>query len=77
MEDFKVPSQEIVENQVAGLPVKPSVWTKFKAFMLQDIVVELTPRQQAFEDKMNEILHQEITFKKVRDFLFQEIKFGK
>ena len=32
----------------AGLPVKPSMWSKFKSFWLQDVTVELTTRQQAF-----------------------------
>ena len=30
-----------------------------------------------FEDKLNEFLHQEITWEKVHNFLFQEISFKK
>ena len=66
-----------------ALPVKQSFWTKFKAFWLQDIdwnkeiKVVLTPAQQKVEDEINEFLHQEITWEKVHDFLFQEIKFRK
>ena len=71
-----------VENT---LPAKPSFWSRFKAFWLQDaeeffgkeIKVVLTPAQQKFEDDMNAFLHQEITWEKVHDFLFQEITFGK
>ena len=74
MGDFRVNSQEIADNGVTGLPAKPSVWSRVKSFWLQEITVELTPRQQEFENKMNEILNQEITFQKFRDFLFQEIK---
>lgn len=65
------------------LPAKVSFWQKFKAFWLQEIdwnkeiKVELTPKQQKIEDEINEFLHQEITWEKVHDFLFQEISFGK
>ena len=83
---------EIEENSVVenvgtirneALPVKVGFWSKFKAFWLQDvdwnkeIRVELTPKQQKIEDDINEFLHQEITWEKVHDFLFQEISFGK
>ena len=66
-----------------ALPVKTGFWQKFKAFWLQDIDwnqeirVELTPAQQKVEDEINEFLHQEITWEKVHDFLFQEVSFGK
>lgn len=65
-----------------NLPTKVGFWSKFKAFWLQDvdwnkeIKVELTPYQQKVEDEINEFLHQEITWEKVHDFLFQEVKFG-
>ena len=65
------------------LPVKVGFWNKFKSFWLQEIdwnkeiKVELTPKQQKIEDEINEFLHQEITWEKVHDFLFQEIRFGK
>ena len=61
------------ENQ--SLPVKSGFWSKFKAFMLQDITVELTPYQQKVEDEINEFLHQEVTWQGVKNFLFQEIRF--
>ena len=56
-----------VETQ--DLPVKPSIWTKVRSFLFQEIdlfapiTVELTPYQQKIEDEINEFLHQEITFK--------------
>ena len=74
MEDFKVSGQEVAGNE---LPVKPTAWSRIKAFFLQEITVELTPKQQEFEDRMNDVLNQEVTFKGIRDFWFQEIKFGK
>ena len=64
-------------KQVENLPTKVGFWTKFKNFWLQEIKVELTPKQQKVEDEINEFLHQEITWQGVKDFLFQEVKFGK
>ena len=55
--------------EAGSLPVKPSVWTKIRSFLFQDISwtapikVELTPYQQKVEDEINEFLHQEISFK--------------
>ena len=73
-------------NQVATsnskLPTKRGFWSSFKAFWLQEIdwnteiQVELTPYQQKIEDEINEFLHQEITWEKVHNFLFQEVRFG-
>lgn len=83
---------EIEENKIpenAGtirqekLPAKVGFWQKFKAFWLQEIdwnkeiKVVLTPKQQKIEDDINAFLHQEITWEKVHDFLFQEVTFGK
>lgn len=63
------------ENQSTSLPTKVGFWSKFKAFLLQDLTVELTPYQQKVEDEINDFLHQEITWQGVKNFLFQEIKF--
>lgn len=66
-----------------ALPTKVGFWQKFKTFWLQEIdwnkeiKVVLTPKQQKIEDEINEFLHQEITWEKVHDFLFQEVRFGK
>ncbi len=78
-------NNENIEQASNGknLPVKQGFWTKFKAFWFQEIdwnkeiKVELTPYQQKVEDEINEFLHQEITWEKVHDFLFQEVRFGK
>ncbi len=76
--DVKQESQEDVKvNTQFNLPQKVSMWTKVKNFLFQDIKVELTPKQQAFEDRLNGFLHQEITWEKVHNFLFQEISFKK
>ena len=69
-------------ENASGLPVKIGFWAKFKAFWLQDIdwnreiKVQLTPYQQKVEDEINEFLHQDITWGKVHDFLFQEVSFS-
>lgn len=57
-----------------NLPAKPSVWSKLKGILTYEVKVELTPYQQKVEDEINEFLHQDITWKKVKDFLFQEVK---
>ena len=65
-----------MEGNNQALPTKVGFWSKFKAFMLQDVIpVELTPFQQKVEDEINEFLHQEIKWQGVKGFLFQEIKF--
>ena len=65
-----VEEAETIENvgtiRNTALPTKVGFWQKFKAFWLQEI-----------EDDINKFLHQEITWEKVHDFLFQEIRFGK
>ena len=63
------PQEEIKVNTEFNLPTKVSMWTKIKNFFLQDIKVELTPKQQKVEDEINEFLHQEVTWKKVKNFL--------
>ena len=73
MNDFNYEEQQQVEN--AGLPAKNGFWSKFKAFWLTPITVELTPYQQKIEDEINEFLYQEVTLKSIHDFLFQEIRF--
>lgn len=62
------------ENQTT-LPANVGFWDKFKAFLFQDITVELTPYQQKVEDEINDFLHQDITWQGVKNFLFQEVKF--
>lgn len=48
----------------SNLPTELGFWSKLKSFFLQEIRVELTPRQKKIEKELN-------------DFLFQEISFGK
>jgi len=57
----------------SNLPAKPTAWSKLKGILTAEVNVELTPYQQKVEDEINEFLHQEVTWKKFKDFLFQEI----
>ncbi len=61
----------------SSLPAKVGFWPKVKAFLFQEIKVELTPAQQKFEDDLNDFLHIELTWQDFKDFLFQDITFGK
>ena len=76
-------NEQVQAVNAKKLPVKQGFWSKFKTFWFQEIdwnkeiKVELTPYQQKVENEINEFLHQEITWEKVHDFLFQEIRFGK
>lgn len=60
-----------------ALPAKVGMWPKVKAFLFQEIKVELTPAQQQFQNDLNDFLHIELTWQDFHDFLFQEIHFGK
>ena len=71
MQEYQIPVQEKNGGELAEV----SVWSRIKSFLFQEIKVELTPAQQGFEDKLNNVLGQEVTFKSFKDFLFQEIKF--
>lgn len=63
-----------------NLPQEVSVWSRIKAFLLQDVnrdvVVTMTPYQAKVLKEVHDFWCQEITFGKVKDFLFQEITFG-
>lgn len=65
----------------SNLPAKVGFWNKFKSFWLKEIdwnkeiKIELTPAQQKIEDEINDFLHQDITWNRVRDFLFQDVSF--
>lgn len=48
----------------SSLPTELGFWSKVKAFFLQEIRVELTPRQKKIEKEINDFLFQEITFEK-------------
>ena len=59
-------------NQSA-VPAEITTWTKVKNFLLQEITVELTPKQEKVFKEVHDFWHQEITGQDVRNFLFQPI----
>lgn len=59
----------------ASVPSKISTWTKIKNFLFQDIVVELTPKQEEVFNSVHNFWHQEVDETKVKGFLFQKISF--
>lgn len=68
--------EEPIKNQFdAAVPTKVSMWMKIKNFLLQDITVELTPKQEATFRAINDFWHQEISDEQAYSFLFQKIKF--
>lgn len=56
-----------------NLPAKPGFWTKVKNILFYEIKVELTPYQQKIEDEINEFLHQEITWKSLKEAALSEV----
>ena len=87
MEEPKI-GEEYIANVAGGasannsaLPQEVSVWSRIKAFLLQDVnnevVITMTPYQEKVLKEVHDFWFQEITLGKVKDFLFQEITFGK
>ena len=65
----------VIENQFnADVPMKISTWTKIKNFLMKEITLELTPKQEATFKAINDFWHQEITGEQIHNFLFQKIK---
>lgn len=67
------------QDTTANLPQEVSVWSKIKAFLLQDVnrdvVITMTPKQEKVLREVHDFWFQEVNFGKVKDFLFQEINF--
>ncbi len=63
-----------LEFRPAEVPSKISTWTKIRNFLCHDIVVTMTPKQEKVLQEVHDFWNQEITGKKIHDFLFQEIK---
>ncbi len=86
VKEGQVEEQEQVQVQVSNgenLPIKQGLWERFKVFWFKkidwnrEIKIELTPHQQKIENEINEFLHQEVTWKKIHDFLFKKKPFEK
>ena len=55
------------------LPEKTGFWTKLKNALFYEIKVELTPYQQKIEDEINDFLHQEVTWKSLKEAALAEV----
>ena len=75
--------EQVQVSNGENLPIKQGLWERFKVFWFEkidwnrEIKIELTPHQQKIENEINEFLHQEVTWKKIHDFLFKKKPFGK
>ena len=75
--------EQVQGTNMKNLPIKQGFWERFKVFWFEkinwnkEIKIELTPHQQKIENEINEFLHQEVTWKKIHDFLFKKRAFGK
>lgn len=86
MEEQKISQEQVMAGSIntagtgSNLPQEVSVWSKIKAFLLQDVnrdvVITMTPKQEKVLREVHDFWFQEINFGKVKDFLFQEITFG-
>lgn len=56
-----------------NLPEKTGFWTKLKNALFYEIKVELTPYQQKVEKEINDFLHQEITWKSLKEAALSEV----
>lgn len=52
---------------------KPTLWTKIKRVLFTEITVGLTPHQQKIENEINDYLHQEITWKSLKEAALSEV----
>ncbi len=65
--DFKV------SRAKTNLPEKPSLWTKVRNALFYEVKIELTPYQQKIENEINDFLHQEITWKSLKEAALSEV----
>ena len=57
----------------ATLPTNPTVWTKIKNFLFQEVTVELTPKQEKVFKEVSDFWRQDITWQSTKDFWLQKI----
>ena len=55
------------------LPEKTGFWTKVKNVLCYRIEVKLTPYEQKLENEINDFLHQEITWKSIKEAALAEV----
>lgn len=70
-------------NEKSKLPAKVGLWAKIKNFLFQEVslnqevIVKLTPKEEKVLTEVHDFLFQKVSFKGIKDFLFQDITFGK
>lgn len=71
---ININGENTINNSSTGtnLPAKNTFWNKVKSVLFYDIKVELTPYEQKVEDEVNEFLHQEVTWTKLRISYFKK-----
>ena len=57
----------------SNLPEKTGFWTKLKNALFYEVKIELTPYQQKVENEINDFLHQEITWKSLKEAALSEV----
>lgn len=84
MADQVISSNSQEQKEAKNLPVRNNgVWATIKAFFTKKVEVTMTPSQQKIVDFLGQDVDvtmtpkQEKTIQKMRDFLFQEVTFGK
>lgn len=79
--DVEIGNNENCENGLGttfkvastNLPEKTGFWTKVKNVLFSEIKIELTPYQQKIENEINDFLHQEITWKSLKEAALSEV----
>ena len=61
-------------NYSSGVPAKVSIWSKIKQFLCQEIVVELTPRQERAFKEVYDFWHQDAEVAGTKEFWLQNIE---
>ncbi len=80
--EFKIGEEDTSEKENSefrvsrcktNLPEKPSFWTKVRNALFYEVKIELTPYQQKIENEINDFLHQEITWKSLKEAALSEV----
>lgn len=72
--EFGATGNTITNATKKNVPANVSVWSKVKKFLCQEVVVELTPRQEKAFKEINDFWHQDVTWKSFKEFWLQEIE---
>ena len=74
-ENNENPVEEInVGTEAGGVPANVSFWSKVKTFLCQDIIVEMTPKQEKVFQEVHDFWHQDVTWQGLKEFWLQDIE---